>query len=99
MVKGNPATVSVPTRADVVGLAPTVYCTAPGPVPFAPPVMVIHEALVPAFHAQPGGPLTLTVPPPPVSSTDWPAGDKVKVHGPPGAGFPGAAASCEMMTA
>ena len=48
-----PAIVTVPTRTVVVGFAATVMLTAPLPLPLAPPVTVIHGALLTAVHQQP----------------------------------------------
>jgi len=44
---------TVPMRTLVVGFAATVMLTAPLPLPLAPPVTVIHGALLTAVHQQP----------------------------------------------
>ena len=80
-----------------VGLAATLYCTAPGPVPGEPAVIAIHEALLTALHSQPAGPLTVTVPFPPAAATVWLEADNVNGQGTVGTG-PAAIASCEMVT-
>lgn len=51
----------VPVRAPLV-LGNTTYCTLPLPVPEAPGVTTIHEALLPALHAQSLVVETFTVP-------------------------------------
>jgi hypothetical protein len=80
----------------------TWNCTAPMPVPLAPDMMVIHELLLVAVHAQLLLVTTATEPPPPLSLNDWLVGAMAKVHvvgvGPgvgagPGAGV-GAAPPC-----
>ena len=67
-VKVCPAMVIVPGRAPPEVDA-AVYCTVPLPVPLAPDVMVIHEALLVAVHAQPLPPVTATLPDPPDAPT------------------------------
>ena len=55
-------------RAPLV-LGNTTYCTLPFPVPEDPGEMRIHEALLPALHAQPLVVETFTVPVPPRTVT------------------------------
>jgi hypothetical protein len=47
----------------------TTYPTEPSPVPFAPEVSVIHDALLAAVHEQPLADFTLTSPVPPIADT------------------------------
>ena len=67
------------------GLAATSYDTVPLPLPLAPPVNVIHEALLVAAHAQPAPAVTVTVP---LVATDVLSvadeGSIVNEHGAPG---------------
>ncbi len=60
--------------------------TVPFPLPDAPPVMLIHDALDAAVHAHPLALVTATLPLPPVASTDWLDGAIAKLHGGGGAG-------------
>jgi hypothetical protein len=61
-----PAMVAVPVRAVVEVLAATVIATVPLPLPLAPLVIVSHEALLVAVHAQPVRLVTATL-------AAWPA--------------------------
>src|SRR5688500_11325360 len=62
--------VSVPVRAAPV-FAVTLKLTAPLPLPLAPAVMLIHEALLVVVHAQPLAVDTVTgAPTPAVAATD-----------------------------
>ena len=61
-VKVRPAMVTVPVRALVVVLAAMEYPTLPLPLPLAPPVIVIQDALLVAVHAQPASEVTETEP-------------------------------------
>lgn len=61
-VKVCPAIVSVPVRLAPVALAEMPYVTLPGPTPDVPPVGVIHEAWLVAFHGHPASIVTATVP-------------------------------------
>ncbi len=63
-MKVCPATVIVPVRCGPV-FAATENCVTPAPLPLAPAVMVIHESLLVAVHAQPVVVVTLTDPDPP----------------------------------
>jgi len=63
-----PPIVTVPLREAAV-LLPTVNVTDPFPLPVAPDVTVIHEALLLAVHAQPLEVVTLTVTEPPEAET------------------------------
>jgi hypothetical protein len=65
-----PAIVKVPFRAAPV-LAATLYATVPLPVPVAPEVMVSHDALLVAVHAQPDPLVTVTVPVLAVAGAFW----------------------------
>jgi hypothetical protein len=60
-VNATPPIVSVAERAVVVGFAVTVYVTAPLPLPVAPALIVIHDAVSVAVHAHPVGEVTATV--------------------------------------
>jgi hypothetical protein len=54
--------VTVPVRDTVVVFAATLYATLPLPLPVAPLVIVIHDALLVALHEHPVPAVTLTVP-------------------------------------
>ena len=56
----------VPVRVGPV-VAATLKATVPAPLPLAPPVMLIHGALLDAVQAQPAAALTLIVPGPPLA--------------------------------
>jgi hypothetical protein len=60
-----PPIVRVPVRELDVVLAATVKPMLPEPLPLAPDVTVIHEALLTAVHAQPAGEVSATVALPP----------------------------------
>ena len=75
-----PAIVIVPVRLDVVGFAVTLYATWPLPLPLAPPVRVIHEALLLAVHAHPEPAVTPTVAEPAADPSVAPTDESVKVH-------------------
>src|SRR5215510_6270475 len=47
----------------------------PLPVPFEPPVIVIHESLLTACQPQPAGAVTFTIPDPPSAKKDWLVGE------------------------
>jgi hypothetical protein len=82
MVTGSPAAVIVPVRGDFVVFAATEYLTWPFPVPLAPDVIVIHDVVVDAVHAQFGADaVTLNCPVPPPTFTDCVVAESVKVHG------------------
>jgi hypothetical protein len=74
-----PAIVSVALR-DPPLFALTENDTVPLPVPFAPPVIEIHDASIVAVHAQFGPVVTVTVPLPPSALKDWLVGAMVKLH-------------------
>jgi len=84
-VKVLPPMVNVPVREVVALLALTLYPTEPLPLPLAPDVTVIHEALLVAVHAHPAPAVTFTVP---VAATDVvkldAVGRIVKEQGAPG---------------
>ena len=65
--------VTVPVRKAPV-LAATVYATLPFPVPVAPDVTVIHDALLLAVQIQPAAVVTPTVPDAPVAAMLWSVG-------------------------
>jgi hypothetical protein len=52
----------VPDRGPPVAFASTENCTAPSPVPDAPPVTAIHGTWLTAVHEQPAPVVTLTLP-------------------------------------
>jgi hypothetical protein len=52
-LKGWPAIVSVPVRSAPLSFVATAKVTEPSPLPLVPAVIVIHEALLVAVHAQP----------------------------------------------
>ena len=56
-----PAIVAVPLRDDVAVLAATDSATVPLPEPFAPLVIVSHDALLVAVQAQPARLVTDTL--------------------------------------
>ena len=72
-----PATVMVADR-DGPFVAAAVNVTVPGPVLFAPAVIVIHESLVDAVHVQPAATVTLMVRVPPLASTLILSGETLK---------------------
>ena len=65
-----PAMVSVPVRLDATVFAATSKVTEPLPDPVAPPVRVIHAALLAAVHAQPVAAVTPLLPLPPAAAKD-----------------------------
>ena len=65
-----PAIVSVPVRVVVAVLAATLKDVVPLPKPIAPPVTVIHDALLAADHAQPRPAVTVLLPVPPAAVND-----------------------------
>jgi hypothetical protein len=69
-VKVCVAIVAVPVRAAPL-FAATLKPTGPFAVPVAPDVMVIHEALLAAVHAQPAPAVTVTVPVVAAAPTLW----------------------------
>ena len=73
-VKVAPAIVSVPVRLDPV-FAATPNVTEPVPDPVAPPVMVIHDALLDAVQPQPVAAVTLLLPVPAAAVNDWLVGE------------------------
>jgi len=67
-----PAIVSVPVRLVATVFAATLKPTVPLPVRLAPDVMVSHEALLAADHAQVDAVVTsIEVPPPPALAMAW----------------------------
>jgi hypothetical protein len=74
-VKVAPAIVSVPVRLEATVLAATSNVTEPLPDPVAPPVRVIHAALLAAVHAQPVAAVTLAPPLPPAAAKDCVVGE------------------------
>ena len=79
-VKVRPAIVRSPVRCVEKVLGATVKVADPAPEPVAPPVTVIHAALVAAVQAQPVVVATVADPFPPAADTVWLVGDTVKVH-------------------
>lgn len=75
-----PATVNVPVRCDVVGLAPAVKATVPFPLPLAPLVIEIHATEDEADQPQPVGAVTENVLDPPDDPIDRLAGVTLKVQ-------------------
>jgi hypothetical protein len=75
-----PATVIVPVRVDPVVFAAMVNATEPGPVEFAPLVMVSQDALLVAVQAQPAGVVTLTLPLPAAAAADNVFAEREVVH-------------------
>ena len=76
-VKLCPAIVNVADRAVVPVFAATLNATEPLPVPLAPLVIVTHVTGLVAVQAQPVAAVTLTVPVPPLATTDAEVGDSV----------------------
>ena len=70
IVKGCPATSSVPVLASAVVFAAAVNVTEPLPVPLPPLVTPSHPVAVLAVHAQPAGAVTFVEPLPPPAATD-----------------------------
>ena len=68
-VNVTPAIVTVPVRELAVVLVATLRDTVPLPVPLAPDVTLIHDALLVADRAQPVVPVTVTLTPPPTAAT------------------------------
>ena len=56
-----PATVNMPLRCDVEGLAVALNVTVPLPLPLAPPLMVSQVALLLAVHVHPVAAVTAVV--------------------------------------
>ena len=65
-----PAIVNVPVRDDTALFAATLKATVPFPVPLAPPVTMIHGALLLAVQVQPAATLTLLLPVPADAGND-----------------------------
>ena len=65
-----PAIVSVPVRLEATVFAATSNVTEPLPDPLAPPVTVIHAALLVAVHGQPVATVTLLLPVPAAAVND-----------------------------
>jgi hypothetical protein len=74
-VKVAPAIVRVPVRLEATVFAATVNVTEPLPDPVAPPLTVIHAALLPAVQLQPVAAVTALLPLPPAAVKDWVAGE------------------------
>ena len=56
-------------------LAATLNAVVPGPVPLAPPVMLIHAALLAAVQAQPAPAVTVLLPVPAAAVNVWLLGE------------------------
>ena len=79
-----PATVSVPLRGDVFGLADALKPTLPVPLPVAPLVTVSHPvSLLTPLQPQPAGAVTLVEPVALPAAIDWLGGEMEYVHGAP----------------
>jgi hypothetical protein len=76
-VKVVPAIVSVPVRLEATVFAATLNVTGPLPDPVAPPVTVIHAALLAAVQLQPVAAVTALLPLPPAAAKDWVVGEIV----------------------
>jgi hypothetical protein len=73
--------VIVPVRPIVDAFAATVYDTVPMPLPFAPAVTAIHDALLAAVQAHdPAFAVTDTVPAPPAAVGELAVGEMASVH-------------------
>jgi hypothetical protein len=70
-----PAIDSVPVRGVNPGLAAALKVTPPDPEPTAPPVMVIHEALLFAIHTHDDVVVTVLLPVPPAPAIVWLVGE------------------------
>ena len=77
----DPAIVSVPVRLVVPVFAATANATVPEPDPDAPDVIVIHDALLIAVHAQPAATVTVLLPVPPEAAIDWDEGAMTGAQG------------------
>ena len=75
-----PAIVSVPVRADVDPLAAMLNVVVPLPLPLAPAVMVIQDALLVAFQVHPLPAVTVVLPVPPPDPTVWEVGEIDGAH-------------------
>jgi len=73
-VKSLPPIDTAADRDEGAVLAATEYPTVPGPVPPAPAVIVIQEALFDALQEHPAWVVTVTLPDPPEEPKDWLAG-------------------------
>ena len=70
-----PAIVKVPDRLVVAVFAATLKEAVPGPVPLAPPVTVIHDALLAAVQAHPAPAVTVLLPVPAPAVNAWLLGE------------------------
>jgi hypothetical protein len=77
---GNPAIVSVATRADVPAFAAAEKLTVPFPVPLVPALIVNHVAELLAVHAHPDPTVTPTDPLVAAAPIDLFAADSAGVH-------------------
>lgn len=72
----TPAIVIVPVRGRSEEFEATLYVTLPVPLPEAPDVTTIHEALLTAVHAQPAAfDVTVTVADPPAAVGELAVGE------------------------
>ena len=78
-----PAIVIEPVRSLAELFAPTLNDTGPLPVPEAPPVTVIHGALLTAVQLHQSAAVTVLLPLPPAEVKDWVVGEIAGEHGPP----------------
>ncbi len=82
-VNETPPIVTVPLRVWGVEFAAALNATVPFPLPLAPLVTVIHEALLVAVHAHPAPAVTVVDPVPPPTATDWLVGESEYEQAPP----------------
>ena len=76
-----PATVSVPLRGDVLGLADALNATLPLPLPVAPPVTVNHPvSLLTPVQAHPVDAVTFVEPVAVPAAIDWLGGEMEYIH-------------------
>jgi hypothetical protein len=76
-----PATATVPVRDVVPVFDATLSVTVPPPIPAAPAVTAIHDALLIAVHVHPAAAVTVVLAVPPAADSDWLAGEMVGAQG------------------
>ena len=79
----RPAIFSVPVLWVVPVFAAALKLTGPVPLPVPPLVIVIHDALLVAVHAQPVPVVTVVDPVPPAGAMVRLVGETVKLHDAP----------------
>jgi hypothetical protein len=77
-----PATVTIPLRCVVNGLAATEMFTVSLPLRFALPLTVNQLAPLETVHEQPASVVTETLAVPPLTGIEWDVGDTVLLHTP-----------------